>query len=43
MSTAVTVVFAEVCREGDDWKFAALGKGQRSGLFELATGFGVDL
>ncbi|MFF8636929.1 TerD family protein [Streptomyces pilosus] len=41
---AVTaVIFGELYRRGDGWKFRAVGQGYESGLAGLATDFGVDI
>lgn len=37
------VIFAELYRRGDDWKFRAVGQGYDTGLAGLATDFGVDI
>lgn len=37
------VIFAELYRRGEDWKFRAVGQGYDTGLAGLATDFGVDI
>ncbi|MFI6009170.1 TerD family protein [Streptomyces sp. NPDC051243] len=37
------VIFGELYRRGEDWKFRAVGQGYASGLAGLATDFGVDI
>ena len=37
------MLFAEVYRNGSDWKFKAVGQGYTSGLGGIATDFGVPL
>src|SRR5690606_81769 len=37
------IIFGELYRRGDDWKFRAVGQGYASGLAGLATDFGVDV
>lgn len=37
------VIFGELYRRGEDWKFRAVGQGYDSGLAGLATDFGVDI
>jgi len=37
------MVFAEVYRNGSDWKFKAVGQGYTTGLKGIATDFGVQL
>lgn len=37
------VIFGELYRRGEEWKFRAVGQGYDSGLAGLATDFGVDI
>ncbi|MFC4331323.1 TerD family protein [Streptomyces andamanensis] len=37
------LIFGELYRRGEDWKFRAVGQGYDSGLAGLATDFGVDI
>ena len=37
------VIFGELYRRGEEWKFRAVGQGYDSGLAGLATDFGVDV
>ncbi|MFF9406563.1 TerD family protein [Streptomyces anandii] len=37
------IIFGELYRRGDDWKFRAVGQGYATGLAGLATDFGVDI
>jgi tellurium resistance protein TerD len=37
------MVFGEVYRNGDDWKFKAVGQGFKGGLAPLARSFGVNI
>jgi tellurium resistance protein TerD len=37
------MVFAEVYRHRDEWKFKAVGQGYAGGLAALATQHGVDV
>ncbi|WP_432101672.1 TerD family protein [Streptomyces sp. WAC 04229] len=37
------VIFGELYRRGEDWKFRAVGQGYGTGLAGLATDFGVDI
>ncbi len=41
--TVSAIIFGELYRRGDDWKFRAVGQGYDSGLAGLATDFGVDI
>ena len=43
MSTETAMIFAEVYRRGDEWKFKAVGQGFVGGLGPLARTFGVDI
>jgi tellurium resistance protein TerD len=42
-STETAMVFGEVYRSGNDWKFRAVGQGYSSGLAGIARDFGVPL
>ncbi|KUM81125.1 stress response protein TerZ [Streptomyces curacoi] len=37
------IIFGELYRRGEDWKFRAVGQGYDTGLAGLATDFGVDI
>ncbi|MBM9509032.1 TerD family protein [Actinacidiphila acididurans] len=37
------IIFGELYRRGDEWKFRAVGQGYESGLAGLAMDFGVDI
>ncbi|MGA5140445.1 TerD family protein [Streptomyces azureus] len=37
------IIFGELYRRGQEWKFRAVGQGYESGLAGLATDFGVDI
>ncbi|MBC2869341.1 TerD family protein [Streptomyces mexicanus] len=37
------IIFGELYRRGDEWKFRAVGQGYATGLAGLATDFGVDI
>ncbi|MEU0585997.1 TerD family protein [Streptomyces sp. NPDC006132] len=37
------IIFGELYRRAEDWKFRAVGQGYESGLAGLATDFGVDI
>ncbi|MEU6138878.1 TerD family protein [Streptomyces sp. NPDC047081] len=37
------IIFGELYRRGEEWKFRAVGQGYESGLAGLATDFGVDV
>ncbi|MEV5434329.1 TerD family protein [Streptomyces sp. NPDC052701] len=37
------IIFGELYRRGDEWKFRAVGQGYDTGLAGLATDFGVDV
>lgn len=37
------VIFGEVYRHGDEWKFKAVGQGFNGGLGPLASSFGVNI
>jgi len=42
-STETAMNFGELYRNGNDWKFKAVGQGYAGGLKALAGGFGVDV
>ncbi len=42
-STETAMVFGELYRNGDEWKFRAIGQGYASGLSGIAQDFGVAL
>ena len=42
-STETAMVFGEVYRRGEEWKFRAVGAGYASGLRGIAQDFGVDV
>jgi tellurium resistance protein TerD len=42
-STENAVVFAELYRNGDDWKFNAIGQGYSGGLAALGRAYGVNI
>lgn len=41
--TVSAIIFGELYRRDEDWKFRAVGQGYDSGLAGLATDFGVDV
>lgn len=41
-STETAMIFAELYRNGSDWKFKAVGQGYVNGLAEMARNFGID-
>ncbi|MEV7994717.1 TerD family protein [Streptomyces sp. NPDC086077] len=41
--TVSAIIFGELYRRGEEWKFRAVGQGYGSGLAGLATDFGVDI
>lgn len=41
-STVTAMIFGELYRAGDDWKFKAIGQGFNQGLGALANNFGVN-
>ena len=41
-STETAMVFGELYRNGEEWKFRAIGQGYASGLTGIATDFGVQ-
>lgn len=42
-STETAMIFGELYRNADDWKFRAVGQGFAGGLAPLATSFGVNV
>ncbi len=42
-STETAMIFGELYRHGDEFKFKAIGQGFAGGLAPLAAGYGVDL
>ena len=42
-STETAMVFGELYRHGDEWKFRAVGQGYASGLAGIASDYGVNL
>lgn len=42
-ASVTAVIFGELYRRGEGWKFRAVGQGYESGLAGLATDFGVDI
>ena len=42
-STETAMVFGELYRNGEEWKFKAIGQGFAGGLAPLASNFGVNL
>ncbi|GAA2263545.1 TerD family protein [Streptomyces atrovirens] len=42
-SSVTAVIFGELYRRGEGWKFRAVGQGYETGLAGLATDFGVDI
>jgi tellurium resistance protein TerD len=42
-SIETAMIFGEIYRIGDDWKFKAVGQGFAGGLAPLATSFGVNV
>ncbi|MBF4162671.1 TerD family protein [Nocardioides acrostichi] len=42
-STETAMLFGELYRNGDDWKFRAVGAGYASGLAGIATDFGLNV
>ena len=42
-STETAIIFAEVYRNGGDWKFKAIGQGFNNGLAGVAREFGVNV
>ncbi|CAM5345904.1 TerD domain-containing protein OS=Streptomyces glaucescens OX=1907 GN=SGLAU_32995 PE=3 SV=1 [Streptomyces glaucescens] len=41
--SVTAVIFGELYRRGEEWKFRAVGQGYETGLAGLATDFGVDI
>lgn len=37
------LIFGELYRRNEDWKFRAVGQGHRGGLADLATGLGIEV
>ena len=42
-STETAMVFGELYRNGEEWKFRAVGQGYASGLAGIARDFGVNI
>ncbi len=42
-SVETAMIFGELYRSGEDWKFKAIGQGFAGGLAPLASNFGVDV
>lgn len=42
-STETAMIFGELYRQGDEWKFKAIGQGFAGGLAPLAKNFGVNV
>ncbi|WP_059008295.1 TerD family protein [Streptomyces specialis] len=42
-ATETAMIFGEVYRHGDEWKFRAVGQGYASGLAGIATDYGVNV
>ncbi len=42
-STETAMIFGEVYRHGDEWKFKAVGQGFADGLEPMARGFGISV
>jgi len=42
-ATETAMIFGEVYRHNDEWKFKAIGQGYAGGLSALATNFGVNI
>ncbi|WP_072804090.1 TerD family protein [Rhodococcoides yunnanense] len=42
-STETAMVFGELYRRGDEWKFRAIGQGYASGLAGIARDFGINV
>ena len=42
-STETAMIFGEVYRRGDEWKFRAVGQGYASGLHGIVTEYGVNV
>lgn len=38
-----SMIFSELYRHNGDWKFRAIGQGYTTGLYGIATDFGIDL
>ena len=42
-STETAMIFGEVYRHGEEWKFRAVGQGFAGGLGPMARNFGVNI
>ena len=42
-SIETAVVFGELYKNGDEWKFNAIGSGYQGGLAALCNSYGVDV
>jgi tellurium resistance protein TerD len=42
-TTQTALIAGEICRDGSDWKFVAVGAGVNGGLGEIARAYGVDV
>ena len=42
-SIQTSVVFAEIYRNGDDWKFRAVGEGYEKELVDLCREYDIDV
>ena len=42
-SIETALIFGEIYRHNDEWKFKAVGQGYEGGLAPLATGFGINI
>ena len=42
-STETAMIFGEVYRNAADWKFRAVGQGYASGLFGIASDYGINV
>ena len=42
-STNTAMIFGEIYRKGNEWKFKAIGQGYDGGLAALGKGFGVNI
>ena len=42
-STETAMVFGEIYRRGDEWKFKAVGQGYSGGLYALCVQHGVSV
>jgi tellurium resistance protein TerD len=43
MSTETAMIFGEIYRHSNEWKFKAIGQGFAGGLGPLARNFGVEV